>query len=269
MGIVYYATPRVLVPDLYNVLQATAETTITGVGLTVGNISEASNEVIADGYVYDQSPSAGSWAIPGSPVNISVSTGPAYQTINTSFTNSDGANDGYGIENFSLLYNSWIITGHYGSSTYTAWCRFTGVTIPQGAIINSAYIRFYLDSTYSYSSPVYTKISAHDVNNSSNPSLPENLYRSSATSPGTNGWYTTTAVTTWTVPTGAGQTPVNTPSLNGVVQEIVDRAGWASNNAICFVFRNNGTSGDHARYFRDFTNSTYRPRLYVNYSYIP
>ncbi len=69
--------PRVTVPDVVGTLQATAESTITGAGLTVGTVTTQYSPTIAAGNVISQSPLAGASVLSGAPVDLVVSLGPA------------------------------------------------------------------------------------------------------------------------------------------------------------------------------------------------
>jgi serine/threonine-protein kinase len=65
----------VTVPDVVGLDQGTAETTITSVGLTVGNITGEYIDIVPQGEVKTQSPAPGTTINAGSPVNIHVSLG--------------------------------------------------------------------------------------------------------------------------------------------------------------------------------------------------
>jgi len=67
----------ILVPDVIGQLQALAESTIVSDGFTVGTVTGVSSSVIQAGEVVDQSPLGNTLAVPGSAVDITVSTGPA------------------------------------------------------------------------------------------------------------------------------------------------------------------------------------------------
>ena len=67
---------RTDVPDVINMVQATAASTITAAGLTVGNVTTACDNVIASGNVISSNPVAGTSVTPGTAVDLVVSTGP-------------------------------------------------------------------------------------------------------------------------------------------------------------------------------------------------
>ena len=63
-------------PDVVGLKQSVAQTTLTGVGLVVGTITEQFSAAVAVGKVISQSPLAGVSVAPGTAVNLSVSKGP-------------------------------------------------------------------------------------------------------------------------------------------------------------------------------------------------
>lgn len=66
----------VSVPNVIAMTTATASSTITGAGLTVGTITMMSSESFVAGIVMGQSPTAGASVSPGTAVNLTVSSGP-------------------------------------------------------------------------------------------------------------------------------------------------------------------------------------------------
>jgi VWFA-related protein len=70
------STGPVAVPNVVNLTQAAATTAITGAGLAVGAVSQASNATVPSGSVISQNPAAGTSVAAGSAVALVVSTGP-------------------------------------------------------------------------------------------------------------------------------------------------------------------------------------------------
>ncbi|MDH4471740.1 MAG: PKD domain-containing protein [Fluviicola sp.] len=108
--------------------------------------------------------------------------------------------------------------------------RFQNVNVPQGAIISNARIRFRADETDAFSSQMNIYIKAEDVNNSA---------QFTTTAGNISGRTLTTAMYTWpdgSVPGWTADTYYDTPNLSTVIQEVVDRGGWNSGNAMSFVF---------------------------------
>jgi beta-lactam-binding protein with PASTA domain len=67
----------VAVPNVVGLTQAAATTAITGAGLVLGPVTTASSPTVPSGSVVSSNPAAGIAVLPGSPVAIVVSTGPA------------------------------------------------------------------------------------------------------------------------------------------------------------------------------------------------
>jgi hypothetical protein len=65
------------VPNVVGNAQADAQSAITGVGLTVGTVTQQFSDTAPEGSVISQDPVAGTMLLPGAPVNLVVSKGPA------------------------------------------------------------------------------------------------------------------------------------------------------------------------------------------------
>ena len=77
VNLVVAGSAMVSVPDVTGMTQAAATAALADAGLTLAEVKQAANATIAAGTVITQSPSAGTEAPQGSPVTITVSTGPA------------------------------------------------------------------------------------------------------------------------------------------------------------------------------------------------
>ena len=99
---------------------------------------------------------------------------------------------------------------------YLGYFRFQNITISQGATISSAYLKPY-KSSYS-STPLV--IHGIDADNAAAPTAGSALAASNFTS----------ANVSWTSSVGSGQQ--TSSDIKTIVQEIVDRAGWSSGNAL-------------------------------------
>lgn len=115
---------------------------------------------------------------------------------------------------------------------HNSWFRFQNVTIPNAAVISSAALT--LVSQIAQSTTVVTTISGDDEDNANAPvSLVDY-----------NGRPITTATVAWNFSTAwAGGESVTTPDLTTIIQEIVNRAGWASGNALQLFIKNNAGVG--------------------------
>ena len=138
--------------------------------------------------------------------------------------------------------------------------RFTNVNIPKNATIANAYIQFTSSGSWSGVSGVVIK--AHAADNSSQVTAGA---ASSDISNKFNNAATTSSVT-WTNTTpwtdGASGADQRTPNISSVLQEIVARPGWATNNPIHILMNaNTPTSGPTARAYS--TGSI--PQLVITY----
>ena len=119
-----------------------------------------------------------------------------------------------------------------GSTTQTVGMRFAGLGIPAGATITSAYIQFVADEAQSDATTLTIKAQAAD-----------NAPTFTTTAFNVSSRPRTTAAATWSpAPWTAGQSGPDqrTPGLTAVVQEVVNRPGWASGNAMAFIVNGTG-----------------------------
>ena len=143
------------------------------------------------------------------------------------------------------------------SARSNAGTRFSGVTIPAGAIISS---NTYIDVVFPASSRDSPKLDilGEDADN--------------AVAFDTDGDVTSRARTAASVAwdgsnLGSGSF-VNSPSITTVIQEIVDRGGWSSGNAIVILSdgRNASVSESGTRYTPYDSVSASATKLHVEYS---
>ncbi len=145
-----------------------------------------------------------------------------------------------------------------GSSTGNQFIgmRFTGVNIPQGAIIQNAYIQFQVDETPNEAGTV-----TFEVQDADNPSTFTSATFNVSSRPRVAGTSVNWSnIPNWTV---VGQQGVDqrTPDLKTLVQAIVNRTGWASGNAMVFVA--SGTGKRTAEAFDGDASAA--PKLVVEY----
>ena len=111
--------------------------------------------------------------------------------------------------------------------------RFVGLQIPPGATITNAYIQFVADETQSGDTSLTIQAQASD----------DAATFSATERGGVTQRPRTGAAASWVVPpwTAKGAGPAQrTPDLAGVVQEVVNRPGWATGNAVAFVITGAG-----------------------------
>ncbi len=109
--------------------------------------------------------------------------------------------------------------------------RFQKVKVPQGATITAARLEFEVDSTNTASTSL--TINGEATDNAS-------TFISTATN--ISGRAKTAASVAWgSVPNLAVNQKLISPDIKTITQEIVDRAGWASGNAMSFIISGSGT----------------------------
>jgi hypothetical protein len=75
------APPKISIPNVVGNTQAAATTAITGAGLTVGTLTQATSATVVAGDVVSESPAAGTSVSSGSAVALVISTGPQTFTV--------------------------------------------------------------------------------------------------------------------------------------------------------------------------------------------
>jgi hypothetical protein len=154
-------------------------------------------------------------------------------------SNDNGSKFGSG-SSWTTTYVQMGLTISTGSASGAF--RFTGVTIPAASTITSAKITWYPSGTYS-ADRIILQIAGIDEDNTADfSSSPLGRTKTTATvtgyhpNPSTNG------------------VAKDTPSLTAIVQEIVDRAGWSSGNAMGFIIEDNGGTADNTMNWSDYND---------------
>jgi hypothetical protein len=117
--------------------------------------------------------------------------------------------------------------------------RFTNVTIPPGSVITAAYLTLRARLSES-GTACLTRISAEDVDDA--PTFADDL------AVFITRWNARTAArVNWdNIPNWTADTNYNSPEIKTVIQEIVDRAGWASGNDIVIFWEDFEDRSTHA-----------------------
>ncbi len=130
----------------------------------------------------------------------------------------------------------------------TAGLRFQNIGIPQGAVIDSAFIEVHSHETKTAEDVANITIACHATDNA--PTFTEDMLIDARP--------LTEAQLRWIVDVPWGLwTPHRTPDLKDLVQEIVNRPGWEAGNAIAFILlgEDQGPSEvENAREFESFEN---------------
>ena len=130
--------------------------------------------------------------------------------------------------------------GDVGYGEYMGAMRFTGINVNSGTLVNSAFIQFQADK--SNGNNVNVRFQARAVDNADDFSPDQNSRISN--------YALTTAYVDWSP---AAWTPnqhdagTTTPDLSSIIQEVINREGWSSGNAITIVISDNGSTVDHYR----------------------
>ena len=149
----------------------------------------------------------------------------------------------------------YIGRNNYSESNNAAF-RFPNVTIPQGATIDSAVIAL-TASGYSGSNTVNVLIHANDEDAAVAPTTKE----------AGAALVLTTANVAWAaIGVWQDKTQYDSPDIKTVIQEIVDREGWASGNALMVVLADNSSTAGRGPYAYDYGNPSYYAKLTINYS---
>ncbi|MBN4061575.1 choice-of-anchor D domain-containing protein [Bacteroidales bacterium AH-315-I05] len=130
--------------------------------------------------------------------------------------------------------------------------RFQKIAIPQGAVVTNAYLQLHADGTDS--SPM-TMIFQGEAN--------DNALTFATVFSDMSSRTRTTASVNWNVPAWTFNVNYQTPDVSLIVQEIVNRAGWAEGNSMVFFIESTGTgSRDVESFDGDAPNA---PLLVIEY----
>jgi len=154
------------------------------------------------------------------------------------------------VEELSTCFGFAGVVGNVvtNSENYIISCldyglRFTGITIPQGTSIASAFIDLTIDRSQGFFTT--TTIVGQDTDDAAPIAAPTFCCTFSATNSfDITSRVSTTASVNW--PTGGGSIPVgnvpgsiiSSPDISTIVQEIVDRPGWAPGQDMFFRLQN-------------------------------
>lgn len=151
---------------------------------------------------------------------------------------TDTADDGYEGSIFGLSASD-VAAGYGAFETEIAFFRFLNVTVPKGATIDSATLS--LNITVVNGTP-NTTLYGVDEDNAAAFADPGNMPSAA----------TRTTASADPDPAGTGTKVI---TITTIVQEIVDRAGWASGNSMAFVADNNAGSGDNYWFAEDYEDA--------------
>lgn len=167
-----------------------------------------------------------------------------------------GADDGFSYTAFDGTGNN-VAAGNISAGPLGSWFRFLNVTIPQGATINSAVLVVEADSPSGTVTAIRTQLRADDIDNATAPTSVATF----------NALTRTTAKVDFDPAVWVISTVYSLPDLAAVVQEVTDRAGWVSGNALQLLWDDDGTSPTNTYAIGGSFESVRRePRLIVTYT---
>ena len=129
-----------------------------------------------------------------------------------------------------------LYLGATAAGSYNSFVRFSNVTIPAGATITGAYIKF--TASWGRSATV-VNLNVY-FNNVDNAVAPTSISEA-------NGLALTSAVAWNALSAWVDGTQYDTPSLITILQAVIDRAGWSSGNALQIVIKDNASDSSAYR----------------------
>ena len=150
---------------------------------------------------------------------------------------AEDADDGHLTVGFGLSPGGVSLAMGRDGFIYHAWLRFVNVTVPQAATITAATL--VITGKNGESTAVELLIDGNDADNAANP----------VSEAGFDAMARTTAAVAWDFSTTwTADVEFTSPDISTVIQEVVDRAGWASGNALIVFVRNDlGAGADNRR----------------------
>lgn len=132
--------------------------------------------------------------------------------------------------------SSSLYVGDFSGTIYNVFVRFPSINIPQGATITSAFVRFFCQtSTSGVTCNLNCYFNAEDI-----AVAPTNISEFNTLS-------LTTAIAWNNLEAWVDDTQYDTPSLVSILQDIIDRVGWSSNNAVQIIIKDNSSSASAYR----------------------
>ncbi|MFQ5873026.1 MAG: hypothetical protein ACE5JL_04405, partial [Dehalococcoidia bacterium] len=156
------------------------------------------------------------------------------------------------------MQQGWIIAGNATSGgVQDSGMRFTNVTIPAGSTIDVAYLT--LTPGWNHTSSILTNILGEDADD---PGAFDGTQADFDSRTRTTSFVAYDGSKAWTT-----DVEENLTDMTAVVQEIIDRAGWASGQAQVYFWQDDGTTvgSNHGAYqYNDST--TKAPKLHIEYT---
>jgi len=146
--------------------------------------------------------------------------------------------------------------GESGTS-YNVFIRFANVTIPPGVEILTAIVKITAGTSNSVEA-INIRISGNDIDSATAPTSASQA----------NGLVLTTAYADWDdISAWTASTQYDSVDFAAVVQEIIDRGGWGSGNALQIVLKDNNSDSNAYRQgtAEDYAGGSYKVELHVTW----
>lgn len=146
-----------------------------------------------------------------------------------------------------------------GDTAYSLGARFTGVAIPKGAKITAAYLTITVRQTDTET--ILSDLFGEDADDAAQFDLTIADFNA-PNRPRTTATAAYDGVKAWVQDTEEQLT-----DMTAVVQEIVDRSGWSSGNAMVFFWEDGGSvAGENQLGYFHADDSAKAPKLHIEYS---
>lgn len=171
----------------------------------------------------------------------------------------------------SHLVNILSPGSHGNNDEFSAAARFVSVTVPQGATISSASFILTAQATYNAGSNVIKYWASAEASDNA-PALTTSgsgrTLRVSSPPSGATARPRTTAVSSAWTQTSVTANSEYSIDVTSVIQEIVNRAGWVSGNAILIIIDTHAdcTQGEWQDYYSYDASTTKAPKLNITYT---
>jgi|GEM_PF-419424 len=166
-----------------------------------------------------------------------------------------------GTVGYMYLNSSDLELAYDGTIKQHIGVRFTNITIPQGAIIQNAYIQFATKGDKTPTSGAIV-IKGQAIDNA--PTFTSTAFNLTTRVVTTDSvtWAGSTSTTWGTTGGGTRGADQKTPDLKTIVQGLVNRSGWASGNAMAFLLKGEGVRNAYAY----DGSTTLAPELIIQYT---
>jgi len=174
----------------------------------------------------------------------------------------DGDTNYYDHEYCAFALTDSIYIGKYAEAiAMVCYLRWLNITIPQGATITAAHISFYGRGSLSEGTVCNADIDGDDEDNCATYTTCPNLWAR----PRTTASVAWNGISSW-----ASAAWYDSPDIASVIQEIINRGGWSSGNAIGIFVDGHRSDVDAKRYFRvqEYFTPGLGAKLHIEYTIV-